>query len=113
MQHADELLERFEGLTFFPQPNEGFWRMGDVTYRDEIVIYRVLAKPGEFVILAYPAEYRNSGIVTFIVGRDGAVYQKDLGEKTGDVALAMTEFNPAEGWSQAMPHTGSASRAQK
>jgi hypothetical protein len=37
-----ELLERFDGLTFFPQPNEGFWRMGDVTYRDEIVIYRVL-----------------------------------------------------------------------
>lgn len=38
-----DLLEHFEGLTFFPQPNEGFWKMGDVTYRDEIVIYRVLA----------------------------------------------------------------------
>ena len=38
-----ELLEHFDGLTFFPQPNEGFWRMGDVTYRDEIVIYRVLS----------------------------------------------------------------------
>jgi hypothetical protein len=37
-----ELLERFDGLTFFPQPNQGWWRMGDVTYRDEIVIYRVL-----------------------------------------------------------------------
>lgn len=37
-----ELLERFDGLTFFPQPNEGFWKMGEVTYRDEIVIYRVL-----------------------------------------------------------------------
>lgn len=37
-----ELLARFEGLTFFPQPNEGFWTMGGVTYRDEIVIYRVL-----------------------------------------------------------------------
>jgi hypothetical protein len=36
------LLEQFDGLTFFPQPNEGFWRMGNVTYRDEIVIYRVL-----------------------------------------------------------------------
>lgn len=39
-----ELLERFEGLTFFPQPNAGFWRMGEVTYRDEIVIYRVLSR---------------------------------------------------------------------
>ena len=37
------LLEHFDGLTFFPQPNEGFWTMGGVTYRDEIVIYRVLA----------------------------------------------------------------------
>ena len=38
-----ELLAQFNGLTFFPQPNEGFWKMGGVTYRDEIVIYRVLA----------------------------------------------------------------------
>ena len=38
-----ELLENFEGLTFFPQPNEGIWKLGDVTYRDEIVIYRVLS----------------------------------------------------------------------
>ena len=50
--------------------------------------------------------------MTFIVGKDGAVYQKDLGEKTGDVALAMTEFNPADGWSPAVPHTGTASRIQ-
>jgi hypothetical protein len=37
-----ELLDHFDGLTFFPQPNEGFWKLGEVTYRDEIVIYRVL-----------------------------------------------------------------------
>ncbi len=37
------LLEQFDGVTFFPQPNEGFWRMGNVTYRDEIVIFRVIA----------------------------------------------------------------------
>ncbi len=36
------LLEEFDGLTFFPQPNQGFWRIGDVTYRDEIVVYRVV-----------------------------------------------------------------------
>ena len=34
---------------------------------------------GGFAMLAYPAEYRNSGIMTFIVGKDGVVYQKDLG----------------------------------
>ena len=38
-----QLLDQFGGLTFFPQPNPGFWKLGDVTYRDEIVIYRVLA----------------------------------------------------------------------
>jgi hypothetical protein len=37
-----ELLERFGGVTYFPQPNQGYWKLGNVTYRDEIVIYRVL-----------------------------------------------------------------------
>ena len=36
------LLDHFDGLTFFPQANEGFWRAGGVTYRDEIVIFRIL-----------------------------------------------------------------------
>jgi Protein of unknown function (DUF2950) len=84
--------------------------------------YYRIAKPGElahgitkggFAVVAYPAEYRDSGIMTFIVGKDGVVYQKDLGEKTGDVALAMTEFNPADGWNPAMPHAGTASRVQQ
>ena len=39
----EQLLRRFGGLTYFPQANQGFWKLGDVTYRDEIVIYRVLA----------------------------------------------------------------------
>jgi hypothetical protein len=38
------LLEEFGGVTYFPQPNEGLWQMGDVVYQDEIVIYRVIAK---------------------------------------------------------------------
>jgi hypothetical protein len=37
-----QLLEHFGGLTFFPQPNEGFWTVAGITYRDEIVIYRVI-----------------------------------------------------------------------
>ena len=36
------LLDQFGGLTFFPQPNEGFWTLAGLTYRDEIVIYRVI-----------------------------------------------------------------------
>ena len=38
------LLERFEGLTYFPQANQGFWKFGNITYRDEIVIYRVISQ---------------------------------------------------------------------
>jgi hypothetical protein len=37
------LLEQFRGVTFFPQPNEGYWQMAGVSYRDEIVIFRVVA----------------------------------------------------------------------
>ena len=43
----ETLLNRFGGLTFFPQPNQGFWRMAGVTYRDEIVIYRVIGADRE------------------------------------------------------------------
>jgi hypothetical protein len=38
----ERLLEQFGGVTFFPQSNDGFWTQGGVTYRDEIVIYRVI-----------------------------------------------------------------------
>jgi hypothetical protein len=40
----DQLLARFQGLTYFPQANRGFWKFGDITYRDEIVIYRVISE---------------------------------------------------------------------
>jgi len=54
-----------------------------------------------FALVAYPAEYGNSGIMTFIVGKDGTVYQKDLGEKTTDLGTAMAQYNPGDGWSNA------------
>ena len=38
------LLDHFEGLTYFPQPNEGVWRFGEVVYRDAVVIYRVITR---------------------------------------------------------------------
>jgi hypothetical protein len=44
------LLEQFDGVTFFPQPNEDFWKLGGVTYRDEIVIYRVLAQKARSIV---------------------------------------------------------------
>jgi hypothetical protein len=57
---------------------------------------------GGFAILAYPAEYRNSGVMTFVIGKDGIVYQKDLGEKTTDVASALADYSPGDGWTPAI-----------
>jgi hypothetical protein len=58
-----------------------------------------------FAFLAFPAEYRSSGVMTFIVGDDGVVYEKDLGAKTEIVAKAMKEYDPGVGWkkSEDMP----------
>jgi hypothetical protein len=53
---------------------------------------------GGFAFVAYPAEYRSSGVMTFIVGVDGVVYQKDLGKKTAVLAKGMKEYNPDYGW---------------
>ena len=53
---------------------------------------------GGFAVLAYPAQYGDSGIMTFLINQGGVVYQKDLGKTTGDVASAMTEFNPDKTW---------------
>jgi hypothetical protein len=54
-----------------------------------------------FAFVAYPAEYRSSGVMTFIVGEDGVVHQKDLGKKTAVLAKAMKEYNPDSTWHKA------------
>jgi Protein of unknown function (DUF2950) len=51
-----------------------------------------------FAFAAYPAEYRNSGVMTFIVNKSGVVYQKDLGTQTTAIASAMQEYNPESTW---------------
>ena len=56
---------------------------------------------GGFAFVAYPAEYRNSGVMTFLINQDGVLLQKDLGTATTQTAAAMTEFNPDQSWTQA------------
>ena len=53
---------------------------------------------GGFALVAYPAEYRNSGVMTFIVNHAGIVFQKDLGPGTAKLAERMTSFNPDKTW---------------
>jgi hypothetical protein len=53
---------------------------------------------GGFAFVAYPAEYRTSGVMTFLVGEDGMVYSKDLGKDTAALAKAIKAYNPDSTW---------------
>ncbi len=53
---------------------------------------------GGFALLAYPAKYASSGVMTFMVGPNGVVYQKDLGQATATKAPRLVEFNPDASW---------------
>jgi Protein of unknown function (DUF2950) len=53
---------------------------------------------GGFALVAWPAVYGNSGIMTFVVNHDGVIYQKDLGTRTSRVAERMNSFDPGSGW---------------
>jgi len=66
-----------------------------------------------FAFVAYPAEYRSSGVMTFIVGGDGVVYQRDLGKATGTVVDAMKVYDPDPGWRKAVELSDAAARAPK
>jgi hypothetical protein len=54
---------------------------------------------GGFAFVAYPAEYGNSGVMTFLINQDGVLLQKDLGKTTAETATAMSEFDPDTSWS--------------
>jgi hypothetical protein len=51
-----------------------------------------------FALVAYPAEWGNAGVMTFIVNTQGRVYEKNLGPKTAEIATAMKEYNPDPTW---------------
>ena len=53
---------------------------------------------GGFALVAWPASYGNSGVMTFIVNHDGVVYEKDLGPGTAAAAGKITRFNPDKSW---------------
>ena len=100
-----------------PQPYRGyFYRMltsqgPDAAdgARDYIVNGHML---GGFAVVAYPATYGNSGIMTFIVNQDGTVYQRDLGADTAKLAAAITSFNPDAQWKRAESPESAASTTQ-
>jgi Protein of unknown function (DUF2950) len=61
--------------------------------------YRMLPGATGFGFIAYPTDYRSSGVMTFIVSQKGVIYQKDLGDETADVAQQMSSYAPDRTWS--------------
>jgi hypothetical protein len=58
---------------------------------------------GGFAVLAYPATYGASGIMTFVVNQDGVVWQRDLGKDTAEAVAAIRQFNPDDSWTPIAP----------
>jgi hypothetical protein len=56
-----------------------------------------------FAMVAYPAYYRESGVMTFIVNHNGMVYERDLGPNTAKLAPGITAFDPSKGWNVVKP----------
>ena len=61
---------------------------------------------GGFAVIAAPAKYGNSGVMTFLVNHEGVVYQKDLGKNTGTAAKAMKAFDPDKTWKKVEEASG-------
>ena len=97
---------------------EGYLQEGDVVKGSPYhgYIYRLLTKQGPnahggaydylvndqllggFAAIAFPAEYGNSGVMTFMVNHDGVVFSKDLGPDTAKLAMAIESFDPGPDW---------------
>jgi hypothetical protein len=53
---------------------------------------------GGFALIAFPAQYRVTGVKTFIISNDGVVYEEDLGSNTVEIAQKIPRFNPDKSW---------------
>jgi hypothetical protein len=84
----------FHGYNFHMLKGQGSHAQGGT--KDYVVDGKMT---GGFGFVAYPAEYGNSGVMTFTINQDGVLFQKDLGKNTAETATAMTEFDPGDGWS--------------
>ena len=83
----------FHGYYFKVLTSQGSMAAGGAV--DYIVRGKMI---GGFALVAYPADYGNSGVMTFLVNYAGTVFQKDLGERTTKLAERMTSFNPDQTW---------------
>ena len=66
------------------------------------ILQRQGKKPGGVAFVSYPAGYRSTGVMTFVVNQDGVVRQKDLGPRTAAIAGAMKRYQPDSSWKEAI-----------
>ena len=95
--------EGYGGNAQSPQPFHGYFyriltRQGERAHGGAKEYVVKGAMTGGFAILAYPAEYGNSGVMSFLINQDGVVFQKNLGENTSEEAKAIPAFNPDDSW---------------
>jgi hypothetical protein len=83
----------FHGYYFRMLTKQGIHAPGGA--KDYVIDGRMV---GGFAFVAYPAEYGNSGVMTFIINQDGVLLQKNLGKTTTEIASAMSEFDPDASW---------------
>jgi hypothetical protein len=100
---AEARAENYEARSGEPRPYHGYLfriltsqgKEAAGGARDYVVGGRMI---GGFGLVAAPAQYANSGVMTFIVNQDGVVFEKDLGPDTSDLAASMRNFNPDSSW---------------
>jgi hypothetical protein len=83
----------FHGYNFRMLKKQGSHAPGGA--RDYVVDGKMV---GGFAFVAYPAEYGNSGVMTFLIDQDGVLLQKDLGKTTREIATTMDSFDPDNTW---------------
>ncbi len=77
---------------------EGYVKEGSERTPYHGYLFRSLHSPGGFALIAWPASYGESGVMTFVVSQDGVVWQKDLGAETPQLAVQIREYNPDAEW---------------
>ena len=100
---AEAAAQGYRGTVAQPTPFHGYlYRTLDAQGKAAAGGERSYIANGEmrsgFALLAYPAAYRVSGVMTFIVDQDGVVYQKDLGAETPKIAADISRFDPDPSW---------------
>jgi hypothetical protein len=98
----DGPLVPFHGYYFRILTNQGGNAQGENTATGATSQGSDSKTPGSgFALVAYPAQYRSTGVMTYLVNQNNVVYEKDLGQNTVQIAKDMTEYHPDSTWHRA------------